>query len=219
MAESMTQQQKIALETISSGTATEAIGGAAAIVLTILGLSNIAPVYMLSIATIAVGVGLLFQGSAIAAEYSDLISKVGGEELHSMNLGDGLSIEITAGGIGIGLGILSLVFVVPQILTPIAGIVLGCGIALSSRTISRLNDLKIMTSDANDTAQKIAREAVNAASGAQVIVGLGAITLGILSLTGVSPMILTMIALLSLGFSTLLSGLSTSGKALSSFAR
>lgn len=219
MAETMTQQQKIALETISSGTATEAIGGAAAIVLTILGLSDIAPIYMLSIATMAVGVGLLFQGSAIAAEYSDLISQAGGEELHNMNLGGGLSIEITAGGIGIGLGVLSLVFVVPQILTPIASIVLGCGVALSSRSISRLNNVKILTSEANETAQKIAREAINAASGAQIIVGLGAVTLGILSLTGVSPRMLTMIALLGLGFSTLFSGLSTSGKALSSFGR
>lgn len=217
MAEVLSHDQKFAVETIYGGTLTEAIGGAGAVVLTILGLLNVLPVVMLSVATIGVGAGLLFQGSAIGAEYADLIDRAGAGQLHDMNIGGGLSVEILTGGAGVALGILALVGVAPLILTAAGAIVLGCGLAISSGSITRLNHRKIKASGAEIAAQNLAREAVRAASGTQVLVGLGAITLGILGIIGLNPLMLTMIAVLALGGATLLSGMSLNGSMLSIF--
>ena len=47
---------------VLGGTAIEIIGGVSAVVLTILGLSHVAPGSMLAIATIALGVAFVFEG-------------------------------------------------------------------------------------------------------------------------------------------------------------
>jgi hypothetical protein len=55
-------EDKHIVESVGSGSAAEIIGGVAAIVLTILGLAHVAPGLMLPIATIAIGVALVFEG-------------------------------------------------------------------------------------------------------------------------------------------------------------
>jgi hypothetical protein len=57
-----------------------------------------------------------------------------------------------------------------------------------------------------DLSQQIAREAVSAAAGMQMFVGLGSITLGILALVGLAPLTLVLVAMLALGAAVLLSG-------------
>jgi len=214
----VTQQQRktTSLETIAGGNTAEALLGAAIVVLIILSLLSILPMTLLSISVIAAGVGLLFQGAAITGKYSQLLSIQETGNLQNLNLQNNTSVEMFTGCAGIALGILSLLGLAPELLTAISAIVLGCGLAISSKSVSRLNRIKIMYSGADKNAQHIARGAVEGAATAHILIGLGAIVLGILSIIGISPSVLTMVALLAIGVATLLSGMAVGGKAFSS---
>jgi hypothetical protein len=143
-------------ESVFSGSAAEIIGGVAAIVLTILGLAKVAPGLMLTIATITVGAALVFEGSSIAAEYSQIVAKATEGVMETVEMGGGMTAEMLAGITGIVLGILALLGLDPLTLSASAVIVYGAALALSSGMTSRLNDLKIETSGAHHNAQRVA---------------------------------------------------------------
>lgn len=195
---------------LSAGFATEALCGIVAAVLTILGLIQVVPNFMLSIAGIAMGVALFSEGATIAGQYSRLLSATSEGKLNAVELGGGINVEILAGIAGIVLGILSLLGLVPMILMPIAVIGFGISLILSSGTLVRLNALKI--SGAHETAQKIAQEVISASVSSQILVGLGAIVSGILSLVGIDPRVITLVALLALGILILLNSIELSSK-------
>jgi hypothetical protein len=185
------------------------IGGAAAVVLAILGLAGIYPHLLVSVATIAIGVSLLFKAIAIAAEYPRILART---DSSSAELGGGMSAEFLAGCAGIVLGILALLGIEFEPLTSIAVIVFGCGLIMGSAVVSRLNALKASASGADSTAQKVVGEIVSGAMGMQVLVGVSAVVLGILSLIGIRPLTLTLVALLAIGASALLTGSAIAGK-------
>jgi hypothetical protein len=206
-------------ESIASSSVAETIGGIAAIVLAILGLAHIDPTLMLPITTIAIGAALLFEGGSIAAEYSRIISTSTESSMQVAEVGSGMTAEMVAGIAGVVLGILALLGLASVILEASALIVYGTALALSSSMMSRLNDLKIEVSDAHPTAQKIAHEAVSAAMGTQLLVGLAAGVLGILALIGIAPMVLVLVGLLAIGASLLLSGSAIGARLISMFRR
>ena len=206
-------------ESVASGSVAEIIGGIAVIVLTILGLAHVAPSLMLTIATIAVGVALVFEGGSIASEYSRIISNTAESTLQTVEMGGGMTAEMVAGIAGIVLGILALLGLDSLTLSASAVIVYGAALTLSSGMTSRLNDLKIESSGAHQRAQKVAHEAVSAAAGTQVLVGLAAGVLGILALVGVVPTVLTLVGLLTVGTSLLLSGGAVGGRLISLIRR
>jgi hypothetical protein len=185
------------------------IGGAAAVVLAILGLANIYPHFMVAIATIAIGAALLFKALAITAEYPKLLAETG---TSAGELGSGISAELLAGGAGIVLGILALLGVGFLPLTEIAVIVFGAGLIFGSAAVKSLNALKASAAGAEEMTRKVSENIVSSAMGTQVFVGLGAIVLGILSLIGLQPLALTLIALLAIGATSLLTGSAVTGK-------
>jgi len=205
---------------VGTGTTAEIIGGAAVIVLTILGLANIAPNLMLAVATIAIGIAMLFEGGSIAAEYSQLVTRTADNTFQTVELGSGMTAEMIAGIAGIVLGILALLGLVPLILSAAAVIVYGVALTLSSGMTMRLNDLKLEEStETHQRAQKLAHEAVTAAVGTQVLIGLTVGVLGILALVGMAPTVLVLVALLAIGTSLLLSGGAVGGRLISLFRR
>lgn len=208
------QTQKQAAEKMAAGNTVEAFIGACVVALAILALASILPMVLLSIAVIGAGAGLLMQGSAISGEYSDLMSRYETGNLQQMSL-QGTKIEAFTGSAGIVLGILSLIGLVPVVLAAVGAITLGVGLLISYKSLARLNELKIMHSGADEHAQSIARGAVEGASAAHMLVGLGAVALGILAIIGINPMALTMIAVLGIGGATLLSGLAVGGEGIS----
>ena len=173
------------------------IAGAAA-ALSIIALAGIAPGMLLSIAVIATGAALLIEAISTSAEYGELVKLTTEGRLNIADLGGGgLSAEMLVGAAAIVLGILALIGLVPGVLSAVAIIALGGGLVMSSGSVGRLNDYKIEASTENDMTRRLAREAVSASSGAQVIVGLTAITLGILALVGIVPLILDLVAILA----------------------
>lgn len=196
-------------EGLIGGASAESIAGIAAIVLSIVGLAGILPHPLLSISAIAVGAGLLIQGSAVAAEHKELMSLLTQKTMEEVNMDTGISVELAGGLAAIVLGILSLLTVDPGVLMPAAAVVVGGALILSSGTTQRMNAVRLQNareSQDHSTIANVARELVNTSAAAQSFVGLGAVVLGILGLIDLVPFQLALIAFLAAGGSMALSG-------------
>jgi hypothetical protein len=213
-----TYPQKQIQYAVAGGSGTEALGGAAAAVLAILGLSGVFPAFMMSIAAIVLGVALLFQGGAVAAEYRRLMDASSEQgRVAQLELGGGLGIEVLAGGCALVLGILALLGLASTILVSVATIVIGTGVLLSSGVLTRLNDAKFAQAEHSLTYEKLSHEAVSTSAALQVLVGVSALVLGILSLIGVQPHLLNLVAELAVGSAIFLSGSAIAGRMLNLF--
>jgi hypothetical protein len=193
------------LEFMTAGSAFEALCAGAAVVLAILGLSDILPVYMAPIATICVGAALLGEGGVIIARLSRLLarepSRVGEAELFG-----GAGAEFTGGIATIALGVLALIGLVPMVLLPAALIVASGSLLFGSGATSRINQVFPATFGEETNWAEVTRDSVMAAAGGQLLVGVGGVVLGILALLNFVPMTLVFAGLLSLGGAELLSG-------------
>ena len=158
----------------------------------------------------------MLEGAAIARQFSRLLAEA--REIDSSSLGGGITAEYLAGIAGIALGILSLANISPLILAPIAAIIFGGALIMGSGITSRLNTMAIHQKEENAMIRQVSREAISAAANIRVLIGIGAATLGILSLVGLSPILLTIIAVLGIGFSDLLSGTAITGRMISLFS-
>jgi hypothetical protein len=205
---------------IASGSMLEAIGGAGAVVLSILGLAQVLPVYLAAVAVIAVGGALVCEGAAIAARYNRLMEETTHGALGVTEVGGGMSVEFLGGGAGVVLGILSLLGVAPQFLLPISAIVLGGTLVLGSASMPTLNSIHVACgSTTHPMARELVREAVLGTTGTQAIVGLGAVVLGIIGLVGFDARMLTLVAMLSMGGAILLSGSALTARMVTVFSR
>jgi hypothetical protein len=204
-----------ALDITTGGSIAQSIGGLAAVILAILGLVNIAPHYMLAIAALTIGAGLVFQGSNISMEYSTLLSRISSGKLENSTVGGGISIEVLAGVAGIVLGVLGLLAVSPTVLLPVAVIVFGTALIVSSGDLSRLNSLKLEHSGVDEDVQRAARESLSVGNGTQVFIGLGTVVLGILGLIGYDWVVLSLVALLAIGIAVLVSGTGVTSRMMS----
>lgn len=189
---------------VEGGSTIEAVGGVAAVILAIVGLAHIATLSMEATAAIVLGAALFLQGGLVAAEYNEILNRFQGGPY--AEFGGGLGAEALAGISVVVLGILAAFGIDAQNLMAIAAIVLGAGLVLSSGVTSRLASVKIDMSRGTAEAKTAAQEAVSAASFTQIFVGIGAVILGVLALLEISPLVLTLVAMLAVGAATLLSG-------------
>jgi len=218
------EQERRAIEEIGGGSVVESIGGIGALVLSILGLIGFIPITMASLATIAAGGALLIGGGTLASQYARIFSGARPRLSHSI-IGGGMAMESLAGFAAIVLGLLSLLGIHSAVLLAAAVIVLGCALLLASGAIARLTTLPLRepfgTAEQARQAEHehyIVRDALYAASGSEALIGAGAIVLGILSLSGIAPMALILVALLAVGASILVAGSSVAGRMFESVA-
>ncbi|MCG3189853.1 MAG: hypothetical protein LKCHEGNO_02364 [Burkholderiaceae bacterium] len=211
--ESSLQDRRL-FKTMTAGSTAEALGGAAAVVLAIVGLAGIAPEYMPAIAAIVVGAALLAQASLIAAEAREIEARehLGGTQ--KLEFEGGISSEALAGGVAIVLGILALLGIGSEVLVSIAAIVIGAALILEFGAMNRLNALDVPNGK-HLTVRRMARRAVMGSEGAQMLVGLAAVVLGILALIGVGTAVLNLVALLAIGVAILLAGTALGGRSAS----
>ena len=218
------EQERRAIEEAGGGSVVESIGGIGALVLSILGLIGFIPITMASLATIAAGGALLIGGGTLASQYARIFSGARPRLSHSI-IGGGMAMESLAGFAAIVLGLLSLLGIHSAVLLAAAVIVLGCALLLASGAIARLTTLPLRepfgTAEQARQAEHehyIVRDALYAASGSEALIGAGAIVLGILSLSGIAPMALILVALLAVGASILVAGSSVAGRMFESVA-
>jgi hypothetical protein len=182
------------------GSTVETLLGLAAVVLSILALAGLAPTPLASISVIAAGAALLFEGTAVRRTTS-------ATETEDSLLKGGIEVESVAGIAAIALGVLSLIKLSPITLLPVAAIVLGGGMLIGSGAMS------VERERVHATAEEYAgARATTATVGVRTLVGAGAVVLGILGLLGNSPILLTLIAILSIGGGILLSGPTFGGR-------
>jgi hypothetical protein len=205
--------REVAKEVAVTESMAQSIAGIAAVVLSILGLAGLYPAVMIPVATLALGAAFLFEGWALGFRYSHALWQARLQYAH------GMTTEFLAGAVSITLGILSLLGVLPVVLPAVAVIVFGSALLLGSPTRSRINALLIEESRANEKTRAMAHDATTAAAGVHMLMGVGAIALGIIALSGVYPSVITLVALLALGFTGLVSGTAIGGTLMRVFRR
>src|SRR5262249_19253970 len=110
-------------------------------------------------------------------------------------------------------GLLAVLHIAPMQLVPIAVVVFGSSLLMGHWATSRVSALSF---GATPEVHAVAREAALAAASSQMLVGIGAVTLGIIAIVGIEATTLTLAALLALGASLVLSG-TTVGSTMMSF--
>lgn len=206
------REEMAAASIVRGGLVAGAIVGCLAVVLTIIGLANIMPQQMLYLSIIALGAGFLFEGGVIAARLPELLTEKNKERREVVRLGAGLTVEVVGGVAGAIIGILALLSILPMVLTPIAVIVFGVTLIFGSGVASWLDSLLMARSGEYETFGKVSHEVVMASAGVDFFAGVCAVILGILSLVGISPIVMDLTALLCIGFAVLVSGTAISAR-------
>jgi hypothetical protein len=171
----------------AGGSSAELIAGAGAAVLALLGLLGYLPLYMTSIAVIAMGCALLAHSAAVTARRTDTMRRAAGDRDHTerverVETAGGVGSELLGGAAAIVLGILALAGAMPLVLLPVAAIVIGGTILLGA------------------PAPPDPHHAVEGTSGGMALAGLAATVLGILALIRVGPVYtLVEVALIAAG--------------------
>lgn len=184
----------------AGGSAVEALAGLAAVVLSILGLAGNAIRPFAAVATIAVGVALLFEAAAVASRVHGRYTRAE-RTLAKSSIGADSIAAVAA----IALGVLSLLRIEVATLLPVAAIIVGAGLLLSSRA----------PTVEPEGGRGMTSRGLMAASAVHFLVGLGAVVLGIIGLLGNSPFVMTLIAMLSVGGALLVSGAAVGARTMS----
>jgi hypothetical protein len=186
----------------------DAIGGIAAGVLAILGLTGFDPEGMAGIATIVVGAAFLIQAAASLSQYAHMLYQSGGNSAPEQFVGgDGLTSMFLAGAGGIILGVLALLGMASETLTAIAVIAYGSALVLGSASMRQLYVLGGGASlSARSGHEWLAGQMISGSAAIQLLSGLAAVVLGILAVAGHTPLVLPLAALLLLGVTVLLTG-------------
>jgi hypothetical protein len=200
------------IEAVFGGTLAGGLVAAGAATLAIIGLAGMFPQLLVSVATIGIGAAFLFEGGAIMARLSDLLHEVTEGRIQAAELGAGTTGETLAGFGGVALGILSTLGVIPEILIAVAAILFGAALIVGAGSNMRINEMAVAYRQEHPMAQRIAREVVRGTTGLQILVGLGAITLGILALNGVAPLVLGLVAMLGISGAFLLTDTAVAGR-------
>jgi hypothetical protein len=186
---------------LTGGSSLEMIGGGGAVVLAIIGLIGYLPLYMTSIAAIAIGGALVAHGASATARWSDTMRRGTTERAE---IAGGAGSELLGGAAAIVLGIIALAGVMPLVVLPVAAIVVGGTVLLGAPAQPHLAR---QVRDPDRRMSRITYEAAEGASGAMVLAGLGSIVLGILALVRVGPAYtMVQVALLAVGIALLLGG-------------
>ena len=183
-----------AIKVVAGGSIAEAAAAASAVVLAIIGLVGTRPYLMMSMATIALGAAFLLREVGLVSQSLHAGHLSRGETFMEQALTRGLTAVTIAGTAGVALGILALGDVEPAILVPAAVTVFG-GALLFDRQVNPL--LSAFQSRGIDSTP---------GEGGELLVGVGATTMGILALLDIAPVTLSLVALLALGVSTFLVG-------------
>jgi hypothetical protein len=192
------------LHQLSAGTGTEALVGAGAVVLAIIGLAGVETFYMAAIAAIVVGAALVLEGAVLMAKQAEMEAEFSTGE--SQRFEGGLPAELLGGLAGIVLGVLALIGIVPTVLLSVALLVFGACTLLGAGMTSHVRNFVPEPATEQMAGRVVAREATVASVGAQALIAIAAIVLGILALVHIVPMTLVLVGMLILGASVVLTG-------------
>jgi hypothetical protein len=179
---------------------TETVGAIAIIVLSIIGLAGTASATMAAIATIVIGAAILMQATNTASEYVELVeAEQAGGFAKAGAVGGGITLEFLAGGAGVVLGILALLTPVTSVLAAAALIIFGGTLLLSAGATARATEMQTQSAAMSGNARALLHQTASVGSGAQIMIGIAAIVLGILALVGLHAAVLILVGELAIG--------------------
>lgn len=200
---------------VAGSSFTELVAGAGAIVLPILGLVGVLPMSLAAVAFIAIGAAMMINGGTLGTQAHALLAGGNAGRGRAEFVG-GADAQTLGGAAVVALGILALVRIAPISLLGVAALVAGASMILGAGAAARLGSFRYGTAELGDRERELLRESVRGAAGADVLVGLGGIVLGILVLAGVGSVAtlvtLVLIAELALGGGLFLSGTATGAR-------
>ena len=206
MPEELRRESKRTAEVIAGGSGLEALAGAAAVVLAIVGLAAVWPNLMAAVATIVLGAGLVAHGGSVATRWRAVARGVDPLHFDRNGVWTGLGSESLGGLIAIVLAVLVLLGNSPVVLVPSAIIVLGVALLLGGMAVPEVGDLapaRARTFRYEAALQRL----VEGSGGAMVLAGIIVATLGILALLGIQPIVvLEEVAILVIGAVLVVSG-------------
>jgi hypothetical protein len=220
---STVERERRAIEEAGRGSVMEGIGGCCVMILAVLGFIGLAPTLLASIAIIVAGCALLIGGESLATRITGIFG--GNHYSFSQDIvGSGMGMESLAGILAAALGVLGLLGIYPVLVLGAAVIILGTALLPASLATAKLTGLPIGSffgpdqTHSQEHGRYKARDMLHAASNSEALIGVGAIVLGILSLSGFAPMPLIMIALFAIGVSIMLAGWAMAGMMFESVA-
>jgi hypothetical protein len=195
----------------------ECLCGLAVIGLAIAGLANAIPTTLSGIAQIVFGIGLLCGDAGVAAFFAR--SRQAGRLVH-VRFAGGFGVGAIGGLAGIILGILTLVGLVPVVLSAVSVIVFGTSVILAAAPRGRVALRAAYREGWTYAETEMAEDAHATAIGGRALIGLAAIVLGIIGvvLTGSATdggdggMVLALVGLLCLGAGSALTGAALSSQ-------
>lgn len=133
--------------------------------------------------------------------------------------GDGLAAMFSVGIGGIVLGILAVLGVASFALTAVSAIAFGAALMLSAQSVRRLYamqaELRRSSVSSSSVREFLAGEMAGGSAGIRFLSGVAAVVLGIIAVSGVHNVVLTLVSLLVVGVTNIISGSTLSGMVLS----
>jgi hypothetical protein len=177
------------------------IGGVATVIVAILGLAGLYAPILVVIATILFGVTLLIHGNTMVSEYARISVLIGRDSPINAFNASARSAVVLLGAGGIALGVLALLDFNSAVLTPIATIMFGVGLALSSVSAWHLDVLRRASASGEQSQRDlIVNQMAFDSIGIQVFGAFAAVLLAVLAASGASnDLTFNLAALLVLG--------------------
>jgi hypothetical protein len=203
----------------AGGGLAEAVCGVVVVGLSIAALAGAYPRILAGSAQIVFGIGLLCADAGAGTFFARFWR---GGRTANVPFAAGLGAEAIGGLAGIVLGILTLVNLVPFVLTAVCVIVFGASVILGGSARARLAMQTANRLGGMD--EEMVQEAHTMAIGGRGLIGLAAIILGILSVVlaasaSAGGLVLALVGLLCLGAGSLLTGTALSGQLLATSNR
>ena len=184
------------------------IGGVATVLLAVFGLTGLYAPILAATATVLLGVALLAQGKALLAQYTQASVEFAAKTRVSASAaGVRFALIVLAAGGG-PLGVLALLDINSAVLTPIASIMFGAGLVLSSVSVWHLNAIRRASAKGEASLRDmLANQMIFDSLSVQTFAGLAAIILGVLAASGATyDLTFNLVALLILGSALALRG-------------
>jgi hypothetical protein len=187
---------------------TELLIALGVVILSIIAIVGVLRTQLAAISVIGIGAMLLFQGAAIALHYSELLYEADStREADAIAGSQGIATEFLVGTAGIVLGVLALIGIASSTLMSVAAIGFGSAMLVTSTELT----CNALVGRQSDAMRYVIRQVGSAAAGAQVLVGLAGIVLGILALVGMTSTMMILVALLAMGALILVRSSAVSG--------
>ena len=198
------RERRVDEQVFAGGTTAEAIAGLAGLILAIVGLLTVWSYTLCGIAAIAIGIGLVAHGGAIAARWNHALRLLDRSRYDRNEIAGGIGTEVFGGLAGIVLGVLAVANVNPFVTLPVAAIVFGATLLLGGATQPELENL---APEYDERYRRITHQAIEASGGLMVMVGIASAVLGILGLLHATTIVtLSLVAMLCVGGALLLAG-------------